>query len=150
MQVDVGHSRWVQQLAPHDPVPFLHQSEEVQSQFQRAKATAAISNNQKGDLQNKNVDMYPKVSPALKSIIVGPVTPRDPNDPLVSVVPSLLKKVLDFFSVSPSHSHFRYLTCLHIDHDTPIPSYFNDPYLLAHLACILYPQIDKDALMKIG
>lgn len=137
-------------MPPHDPVPFLHQSEEIQSQIQRGKATAAVSSNQKGVLQNRNADLYPKVAPTLKSIIVGPVTPRDPNDSLVSVVPSFLKKVLDFFSVSPSHSHFRYLTCLHIDHDTPIPSFFSDPYLLAHLACILYPQIDKDALMKIG
>lgn len=90
------------------------------------------------------------IAPCLRSIIIGPALPRDPNDPLVTVVPSLLKQVSNLPSAFPSQSSFRNLSCLHFDHDIAIPSYINDTHLLVHLACILYPQLEENALLKIG
>lgn len=71
-------------------------------------------------------------------------------DPLITVVPSLLKQVLNFIPISPSSFPFSSLSLLNIDHGTPIPSYFNDNHLLIHLAFILYPQLGDDALEKIA
>jgi hypothetical protein len=70
---------------------------------------------------------------------------------MVVVVPSLLKKVLNQFPSSPSPNFLKSLSLLDINHDTLIPSYFNDKLILVHLALILYPQIGgDDALKKIG
>lgn len=162
MHVEAGHNRWMEQLAPQDPVSDSIQFGDNQSEIQKGKGIVVGNNNQTLNIQGIEAQIpssvrpsvyNPKVTasiPTLKSIIIGPAAPRDPNDPLVAVVPSLLKKVLNFFSVIPSQNVFRNFTCLDIDHDTPIPSFFNDHLLLAYLACILYPQIDDDALKKIG
>lgn len=88
--------------------------------------------------------------PTLKSVIIRPSAPRDPKDPLIIVVPSLLKKVLNIFSISPSLNFLRNLTLLDINNDTSMPSYINDPHLLVHLAFILCPQLGDHALEKIA
>lgn len=85
--------------------------------------------------------------PTLKSVIVGPSTAADP---LVTVVPSHQKKVLTFVSYNPSPIFLRHLTQLDIDHNSIIPSYFNDKIILVHLAFILTPQLGEHALKKIA
>lgn len=138
MKTDGGFSRWEQQVAPHDLVPFSHQPANIQSEIQRGKRSVGQNTSQGKDPSTAKPPMVVP-APSLKSIIIGPTAPRDPNDPLVTVVPSILKKVLTLLSVQPHQYSFRNLTCLAVDHDIIIPSYFNDPHLLAHLACILYP-----------
>ena len=72
--------------------------------------------------------------PALKSVIVGP---SSVSEPMVVVVPSLLKKVLNHIPSSPSSNFLRSLSLLDINHDTLIPSYFNDKLILVYLALLL-------------
>lgn len=88
--------------------------------------------------------------PTLRSIIVEPATPSDPKDPLITVVPSILKHVLDFFSISPPSNFLINLNIIHINEDTIIPSYFCDNELLIHLAFITFPQLGDDALKKLA
>jgi hypothetical protein len=88
--------------------------------------------------------------PTLRSIIVGPATPSDPKDPLITVVPSILKHVLYFFSISPPSNFLINLNIIHINEDTIIPSYFCDNELLIHLAFITFPQLGDDALKKLA
>lgn len=102
IQAYAGFSRWEQQVAPQDPVPFSRQPVDVQLDIQKGKTVLGQDNS-----QNKG-----HLAPSLKSIIIGPAVPRDPNDPLVVVVPSILKQVLSFISVQPHQSSFRNLTCL--------------------------------------
>jgi hypothetical protein len=83
----------------------------------------------------------------LTSIIVGP---SNPVDPMVVVVPSLLKQVPYYPSNIPSTNFLIYLSILDINHDTFIPSYFNGNKLLIHLAFILSPQLGGQALEKIA
>jgi hypothetical protein len=86
--------------------------------------------------------------PRLKSVIVGPSAPKDP---LLTVIPSLLReKVLNDITISPSPTPFRVISLLDIDHGTLILDYFNDPHLLIHLAFSLYPQFGDQALKKIA
>lgn len=86
--------------------------------------------------------------PKLKSVIVGPSAPKDP---LVTVIPSLLKEqVLNFISAYPSPTPFRVISLLDIDHGTLILDYFNDSHLLIHLAFSLYPQFGDHALKKLA
>ena len=69
----------------------------------------------------------------------------------MTVVLSIIRKVLNFITSNPSSNFLRFLSLLHINHNTLIPSYFNDQHLLIHLALILHPQIGgSDALKKIG
>jgi hypothetical protein len=55
----------------------------------------------------------------LKSIIVGPSALADP---MVVVIPSLIKQVSNVITFSPSHISLRHLSHLDINLDTPIPS----------------------------
>ena len=69
----------------------------------------------------------------------------------MTVVPSIIRKVLNFIPSNPSSNFLRFLSLLDINHNTLIPSYFNDQHLLIHLPLILHPQIGgADALKKIG
>ena len=72
-----------------------------------------------------------------------------PSDPLIAVVPSILKEVLNFITIRPTASFLSFLNLLAIDHDTLIPPYFNDQCLLIHLAFLLSPQIGGSSLEKI-
>lgn len=86
--------------------------------------------------------------PKLKFVIVGPSAVKEP---MVSVIPSLLKeKVLNLIYIRPSPAPFRSIDLLIIDHNTLIPNYFNDSHLLIHLAFALYPQFGYHALKKIA
>lgn len=85
--------------------------------------------------------------PRLKSVIYGPSIP---SDPLVTVIPSILQKVLHFISVNPTNSSFSSMNLLNINHGTLIPNYFNDTRLLIHLAFLLYPQISGAGLENIA
>lgn len=81
----------------------------------------------------------------LKSVIIGSSVRYDPPDPLVIVLPSLLKKVFNFTPISLSSSFLSFLTLDDINHDTLVPAYFHDNHLLIHLAFILYPQLGDQA-----
>lgn len=83
-------------------------------------------------------------------MIIGPRVDHDPEDPLVTVVPSLFRQVLTYISVRPSPSFFKFLSLVDLDYNTLIPSYFHDNDLLIHLAFILYPQLGDHALEKIA
>jgi len=72
-----------------------------------------------------------------------------PSDPLIAVVPSILKDLLNFITIRPASSFLSFLNLLAIDHDTLIPPYFNDQRLLIHLAFLLSPQIGGSSLEKI-
>ena len=72
-----------------------------------------------------------------------------PSDPLIVVVSSILKEVLNFISITPTSNFLSFLNLLVIDHGTLIPTYFNDQCLLIHLAFILSPQIGGSSLEKI-
>jgi hypothetical protein len=87
--------------------------------------------------------------PTLRSVIIGPSLLRDPKDPLVAIVPSLIKQVLCFITVNPSPIFLKHLTLVDIDHNTPIPPYFNDSHLLVHLAFIPFPQLGDNAREKL-
>lgn len=83
----------------------------------------------------------------LKSVIVGPSS-RD--DPLVVVVPSLLKQVINHLPIIPEPCFLRHLTLLDISHGIIIPSFFNDPHLLVHIVFIMIPQLGDNALEKVA
>lgn len=85
--------------------------------------------------------------PALRSVIYGPSIPEDP---LVTIVPSLLQKVLNFISVSPSSNFLRNLSLIDINHNTMIPSFFNDSHILVHLVFLTHPQLGDHSLEKIA
>jgi hypothetical protein len=88
-----------------------------------------------------------KPMPILKSVLLGPSAPKEP---LVSVIPSLLKEqVSNLIPCIPSPAPFRFFSKLFIDLDTPIPAYFNDTVLLIQLAFSLYPQFGDNALKKL-
>lgn len=84
------------------------------------------------------VQIVASTAPKVKSVIVGPSTT---SDPIIIMVPSLLKKVSNFISSSPSPMFLRHLSMLNINHDTHVPSYFTDNQILVHLAFILSPQL---------
>lgn len=69
------------------------------------------------------------------------VGPSRVNDPLIIVVPSLLRKVLISIPFNPSLSFLSNLSMLDIDHSIIIPPYFNDQHLLIYLAFLLYPEL---------
>lgn len=69
-------------------------------------------------------------APKLKSVIVGPSAAYDP---MVPVIPSLIKQVSNFIAFNPSSSFLKHLSILNINHDTLVPSYFSDRNLLSTL-----------------
>ena len=75
-------------------------------------------------------------APSIRSEIYGPSVP---SDPLIVVVSSILKEVLNFITIRPTASFLSFLNLLAIDHDTLIPPYFNDQCLLIHLAFLVSP-----------
>jgi hypothetical protein len=86
--------------------------------------------------------------PKMKYVIMGPSLAREP---LIRVFPSLLKeKVFNLIHCSIPSTTFRFIELHIMDHDTPIPDYFNDSHLLIHLAFALYPQFGDHALKKIA
>lgn len=84
--------------------------------------------------------------PRIKSVIFGPSIPEDP---LVTIVPSLVRQVFNFIPVNPPSNFLHFLNSIFIDHDTQILSYFNDKNLLIHLAFMLHPQFGDNALEKL-
>lgn len=72
----------------------------------------------------------------LKSVIVGPSTAKDP---LVPMIPSLIREVFKSIPYSPISSSFKFFSVLYINPDTPVPSYFSDRESIVHLAFILPP-----------
>lgn len=76
----------------------------------------------------------------LKTILVGPSAPSLPKDPLITIIPSLIKEqVMSFINVNPFTGVFNNLNMIDINLNEPIPIYFNDLKLLVHLAFISYP-----------
>lgn len=61
--------------------------------------------------------------PRLNSFLVGQ---SQPNDLVITVVPSLLEKVYLPIPSHPQSSLLRNLTLLDINHDIAIPNFFND------------------------
>jgi len=103
-----------------------------------------VAGNVEKEVRTTSVPMFPVLNAvqgppqALRSVIVGPSTTADP---IITVVPSFLKKVLNFIPSKPSPIFLRHLTLLDISHEIIIPSYFNDDLILGHLAFILRPQL---------
>jgi len=56
---------------------------------------------------------YP--APRIRSEIYGPSVP---SDPLIAVIPSVLKEVLNFISITHAPNFLSFLNLLVIDHDT--------------------------------
>jgi hypothetical protein len=92
-----------------------------------------------GKKPSEFVSVFGAPKPRLKSVIFGPSVRHDPEDPLIAVVQSLLKKVLTYISIRPSSSFLDCLTYVDLDHGTLILVYFHDNDLLIHLAFIIYP-----------
>lgn len=154
MNVDGGGpSRWMQHAAPEDPEIELALSEPQIVNTVVATDFAADQTVTGNVVTPTATERFPVFSAAkmpktsLKSVIIGP---SKPTEPMVTVVPSLPKQVHNSISVNPSSSFLRFITLLIIDHDTIIPSYFNDPDVLIHLAFILHPQLGDIALEKLG
>lgn len=98
-------------------------------------------------LVREKIPMFGPVRAPLKSVIVGPSTRADP---LVVVVPSLLKQLPNYLSILPKPCFLKHLTLIDMHHDTTIPSFFNDPHLLVHMTFIMYLQLSDNALEKIA
>lgn len=166
MNVDgANQNRWQQQIVPQGETPradtvmagqftagIIHQAAEnvkigaptVADYMPRPVAQPVDAN----PIQMTNIVQSIAASASrLKSIIVGP---SSSSDPMIPVVPSLIKKVPNFISACPSFISFRFLTSLDIDHETIVPSYFNDKQILIHLAFILSPQLGDNALEKLA
>jgi len=114
-----------------------------------SQENVTLTESQKVAIQRDDTEKFPVLSPVqapLRSITVGP---SSKSDPLITIVPYLLKKILSFIPSSSSSIFLRNLTLLDINHDTIIPSFFNDPQVLVHLAFLLDPQIGGEALEKI-
>lgn len=156
MNVDgVGHSRWMEHSAPRvsENVVSLSSGGAMENQpglmnpFAAGKQVASEFVSIKKQFEFGSAPAVPK--PRLKSVIIGPSAVHDP-DPLVAVVPSLLRKVLTYISIRPSPSFLKCLNHVDLDHNTLIPAYFHDNDLLVHLAFIIYPQLGDHALEKIA
>ena len=117
------------------------QTDSILHDTQKGKGTAADTSGQIVRIQGKEVHLpgtnkFPAFSASvtallqtLRSVIIGPSMPRDPKDSLITVVPSLLEKVLNFFSISPSLNFLKSLTLIDMDHDAPFL------YILMILIC---------------
>ena len=101
MNVDGGsQGRWVEQLAPQDPVLENVQIQVAASELQKGKAVAEENLVQTVTIQGKEVQLPGHVQfpifrasvlapkPALRSVIYGPSIPEDP---LITIMSSLLK-----------------------------------------------------------
>jgi hypothetical protein len=113
----------------------------IQPGFEKLVAAGkqVVSEYVSGKKPSEFVSVFGAPKPRLKSVIFGPSVRHDPEDPLIAVVPSLLKKVLTYISIRPSSSFLDCLTYVGLDHGTLIPIYFHDNDLLIHLAFIIYP-----------
>lgn len=76
--------------------------------------------------------------PALRSVVFGPELAKEP---MVTVIPSLVRQVMNFIHATPSSIFLRFVTLIDIDDSTIIPAYFNDPLLLIRIASISDPQL---------
>lgn len=132
-----GPSRLVEHEALEDP-SFLD-DHNVLAPTVVQETNAQTMSNQEATLQA--VEKFPVFSaittpkPALKSVIFGP---SKPHDPLITVVPSLLKRYSLSYLIAlllVVFSSFYPCWILIIT----IPSYFNDNHLLVHLAFLLHP-----------
>ena len=133
---DGGRGRWQQKSAPVNADPDRTISDDLEPN---------------PNLRNNPISKLPDdvtTMPKMKSVIVGPSHAREP---LIRVVPSLLKeKVFNLIQSSLPSMTFRFIELLIMDHDTPIPDYFNDSHLLIHLAFALYPRFGDHAMKKIA
>lgn len=136
---EVGHSRWMEQSAPLDS--------DHATTYLVAWEVIVVGKQVISEFSEMRT---PVPKPRLRSVIIGPSVRHDLEDPLVTVVPSLLRQVLTFIPTSPSHPFLNCLTHVDLDHNTIIPTYFHDNDLLIHLAFILYPQLGDNALEKIA
>jgi hypothetical protein len=133
MNVDGGGpGRWQQHLAPVDAAPVID-GEMTQGNVQSSgiDAVTGSANIQEADnVLPRNVrpistlEKFPVLGaaqgppPTLRSIVVGPApfrrpetSPSNAKDPLVVVVPSLLKQVLNYISQNPLHLFLAIYPC---------------------------------------
>lgn len=76
------------------PGIFQHCGNHSELQKGKELALGNISQTERAQVEGVQVIVRaPVPTPSLKSIIIGPVAPRDPNDPLATIVPSLLKTI---------------------------------------------------------
>lgn len=80
----------------------------------------------------------------LKYVITGP----SGSDPMITVIPSLIRQVSNFIPSSPSPCFLRDLNLIYLSDDTLIPSYFSDKKLLVHIAFLLHPKLGGQDLEK--
>jgi len=144
-------NRWQQQLAPvNGEGPNLN----AQNLAEIGNVTVAASKivSEKGT-ENVEVPLDRQVAPKIKSVVIGPSKVQGNthiSDPLIPMIPSLIKKVILFIHMNPHFQIFKNVTNLVVDHNTLIPSYISDTPLLIHLAFILLPQLGDNALEKIA
>jgi hypothetical protein len=140
-----GHNRWMEQSTPWVSENVATHSVaggvKIQLGFEEPVAVGkqVVSEYVSGKKHSEFVSIFGAPKPRLKSVIFGPSIRHDPEDPLIAVVPSLLKKVLTYISIRPSSSFLDCLTHVDLDHGTLIPVYFHDNDLLIHLSFIIYP-----------
>lgn len=82
-------------------------------------------------------------------MLVRPPTTYNREDPLVTVVPSLLRQVQGPSQPSTPVPILKHLTYINLDLDTLIPPCFQDVNTLIHIAFISDPQLGDHALEKI-
>lgn len=89
------------------------------------------------------------IKPSLKSMVFGPAAPEGP---MITVIPSLVRQVMNFIHTIPSPVFLRTLNLLDIDDSTIIPSYINDFSILIHLVSISSPQLveGNESLEKLA
>lgn len=147
-------SSWKEQLASRDEVfavdrqlmenvtsTEMNQDKSVQAEFVLKAPNNSPNARSMNMAATQNADLPP--APKIRSVNYGP---KPPEDPLIAVVPSLLREVLNFFTTSPSPVFLNCLSYLYLNHDTIIPDYVNDRRLLVHLAFSLFPQIGGHSL----
>jgi hypothetical protein len=142
--------RWQQRTAPvvSDPDRTITQNHDLKehsmpNQEKKTKDVPPAEAVPGSSIHHRGVNQPPR----MKSVLVGPAADKEP---LIRVIPSLLKEKVPFIIYSsPSPTPFRSIEILFIDYSTPIPDYFNDSRLLIHLAFALYPQFGDQALKKI-
>jgi len=125
MNVDAGGpSRWQEHLAPHDTVAVAQNA--AQAHFADVEKEAGTQNVLNGIesqgfesavMPNTTAGKFPVLDavkgpfPTLRYVIVGPSTA---SDPLVTVVLSIIRKVLNFITSNPSSNFLRFLSLLDI------------------------------------
>lgn len=146
MHVDGGgHNHWMEQSAPWVSKNVATHSVtggvKIQPGFEDpiAAGKQVVLEYVSGKKSSEFVSVFGAPKPRLKSVIFCPSVRHDPEDPLIVVVPSLLKKVLIYISIKPSSSFLNCLTHVDLDYGTLIPVCFHDNDLLIYLAFIIYP-----------